>query len=94
LDGHVRIEALKDLGLVEVECLISIDDETYTFNKRVNRLVPVQEHRMIVKAVERGVPENQIAEALGLEVTSVRRRSRMLNSWSIHERKSQKADRR
>jgi hypothetical protein len=49
---------------------------------------------MIVKAVERGVPENQIAEALGLEVTSVRRRSRMLNSWSIHERKSQKADRR
>jgi hypothetical protein len=94
LDGHVRIEALKDLGIVEVECLISIDDETYTFNKRVNRLVPVQEHRMIVKAVERGVPENQIAEALGLEVTSVRRRSRMLNSWSIHERKSQKADRR
>jgi hypothetical protein len=79
LDGHVRIEALKDLGIVEVECLISIDDETYTFNKRVNRLVPVQEHRMIVKAVERGVPENQIAEALGLEVTSVRRRSRMLD---------------
>jgi len=32
---------------------------------------------MIVRAVERGVPE-KIAEALGLEVTSVRRRSRML----------------
>jgi RepB plasmid partitioning protein/ParB-like nuclease domain len=79
LDGHVRIEALKDLGIVEVECLISTDDETYTFNKRINRLVPVQEHRMIVKAVERGVPEHQIAEALGLEVTSVRRRSRMLD---------------
>jgi hypothetical protein len=79
LDGHVRIEALKDLGILDVECLISTDDETYTFNKRVNRLVPVQEHRMIVKAVERGVPESQIAEALGLEVTSVRRRSRMLD---------------
>lgn len=79
LDGHVRIEALKDLGVLDVECLISTDDETYTFNKRVNRLVPVQEHRMIVRAVERGVPENQIAEALGLEVTSVRRRSRMLD---------------
>jgi hypothetical protein len=82
LDGHVRIEALKDLGILDVECLISTDDETYTFNERVNRLVPVQEHRMIVKAVERGVPESQIAEALGLEVTSVRRRSRMLDGVS------------
>lgn len=78
LDGHLRVEALRDLGESEVECLISTDDETYTYNKRVNRLVPVQEHRMIVKAVERGVPEDRIAEALGLEVTSVRRRSRML----------------
>lgn len=34
---------------------------------------------MVVKAIERGVPEAQIAEALGLEVTSVRRRARMLD---------------
>jgi RepB plasmid partitioning protein/ParB-like nuclease domain len=79
VDGHLRIEVLKDLGVTEVECLVSTDDETYTYNKRINRLVPVQEHRMIMRAVERGVPEDQIAEALGLEVTSVRRRSRMLD---------------
>lgn len=79
LDGHLRIEALKDLGIDQVECLISTDDETYTYNKRVNRLMPVQEHRMVVRAIERGVPEAQIAEALGLEVTSVRRRARMLD---------------
>ena len=48
LDGHLRIEALKDIGIDRVECLISTDDETYSYNKRVNRLVPVQEHRMIV----------------------------------------------
>jgi hypothetical protein len=79
LDGHLRIEALKDLGIDQVECLVATDDETYTYNKRINRLVPVQEHRMVVRAIQRGVPEEQIAEALGLEVTSVRRRARMLD---------------
>jgi hypothetical protein len=79
LDGHLRIEALKDLGLTEVECLVSTDDETYTYNKRINRLAAVQEHRMIVRAVERGVPEERIAEALGLDVASIHRRSKMLD---------------
>jgi ParB-like chromosome segregation protein Spo0J len=69
LDGHLRIEALKDLGIAEVECLVSTDDEAYTHNKRINRLAAVQEHRMITRAVERGVSEDRIAEALGLEIT-------------------------
>jgi hypothetical protein len=34
---------------------------------------------MIMRAVERGVSEAQIAEALGWDITSVRRRSHMLN---------------
>jgi len=79
LDGHLRIEALKDLGVTEVECLISTDDEAYTYNKRINRLAAVQEHRMITHAVEKGVPENLIAEALGLDVATIRRRFRLLN---------------
>jgi hypothetical protein len=79
LDGHLRIEALKDLGIAEVECLISTDDEAYTYNKRINRLAAVQEHRMVVRAIERGVPEERIAEALGVDVMTVQRRSRMLN---------------
>ena len=70
LDGQLRIEALKDLGITEVECIISTDDETYTYNKKVNRIVPVQEHRMIMRAVERGVSEAQIAEALGWDSAS------------------------
>ncbi len=36
LDGHVRIEILKDLGESEIECLISTDDEAFTYNKRIS----------------------------------------------------------
>jgi len=79
LDGHLRIEALKDIGVSEVECIVSTDDETYTYNKRVNRLSAVQEHGMILRAIERGVPEAQIAEALGLDPKSIQSRVRMLN---------------
>src|SRR5215510_12567501 len=31
LDGQLRVEALRDLGVAEVECIISTDDETYTY---------------------------------------------------------------
>lgn len=79
LDGQLRVEALRDLGVTEVECIISTDDESYTYNKRINRLAAIQEHRMIRRAIERGAPEEKTAEALGLEVASIHRRSRMLN---------------
>jgi Predicted transcriptional regulators len=79
LDGLMRLEVLKELGVEDVECLVSTDDEAYTYNKRINRLSAVQEHRMIVRAVERGVSEEQIAEALNLEVGSIRRRFRLLD---------------
>jgi hypothetical protein len=59
LDGHLRIEVLRDLGQTEVECLVSTDDEAFTYNKRVNRLSPVQEQRMIAKAIERNVPRER-----------------------------------
>ncbi|MBC2660182.1 ParB N-terminal domain-containing protein [Novosphingobium flavum] len=83
LDGHLRIEALKELGVDRVECLIARDDDTYTYNKRVTRLPPVQEHRMIVRAVERGVAPSAIADALGLEVQSVRKRLKLLDGVCV-----------
>ncbi|MCW4589685.1 ParB N-terminal domain-containing protein [Gluconacetobacter entanii] len=82
LDGHLRIEALKELGFTEVECLLAPDDDTYTYNKRVNRIPPIQEHRMIVRAMERGVPSSDIAAALNIQVESVLRRFRLLNGIS------------
>ena len=79
LDGHLRVEALKELGIVEVACLISTDDEAFTYNKRINRLAPIQEHRMILNAVERGVSEERIAAALDINVKSIRRKRQLLD---------------
>ncbi|ANH04011.1 plasmid partitioning protein RepB C-terminal domain-containing protein [Shinella sp. HZN7] len=82
LDGHLRLEALKELGVTEVECLLATDDDTYTYNKRVNRIPPIQEHRMIVRAMERGVSATDIADALNLQAESVLRRFKLLEGIS------------
>ena len=79
LDGHLRIAVLRDLGQTEVECLVSTDDEAFTYNKQINRLASVQEHAMIVNALNQGVPEERIAKVLSVNVSTIRRRSRMLN---------------
>ena len=79
LDGHLRLEALKELGGTEVTCLISKDDEAFTYNKHVNRLSTVMEHKMILRAIERGVPEQKIAEALNVDVKNIARKRDLLN---------------
>lgn len=79
LDGLLRLEVLKDLGRTEVECLVSTDDEAYTYNKRISRLSVVQEHRMIVRAIERGASIEDVARALNISVTTVRNRFRLLD---------------
>ncbi len=78
LDGHLRIDALKELGVTEVVCIISTDDEAYTYNKRVSRLAIVQEHKMILKAIERGVSEERIAKTLNLDIKTLQQKKRML----------------
>ncbi|MPZ51095.1 MAG: chromosome partitioning protein ParB [Dehalococcoidia bacterium] len=78
LDGHLRIEVLKDMGETAVICLVSTDDEAFTYNKRVNRIAIVQEHKMILKAVARCVPEQRIARALNVNVAEIRRKRRLL----------------
>lgn len=79
LDGRMRVEALRDLHAVCALCLISTDDEGYTYNKRVNRLSVIQAHRMIVRAAERGVSIQQLASALNVSPDSIRERFRLLN---------------
>src|SRR5687768_1132198 len=66
LDGHLRFEALKDLGAETALCLISKDDEGFTYNRQVNRLSTIQEHLMIRRAIERGVASEKIAKALNV----------------------------
>jgi ParB-like chromosome segregation protein Spo0J len=78
LDGHMRFEALKELGEEEVTCLVSTDDEAFTYNKHISRLSTVQEHRMILRAVQRGVAEEKIAEALNVDVANIVRKRTLL----------------
>jgi len=72
LEGHLRYFALKDLGATEVDCIIATDDESFTYNARVNRLNPIQEHKMIVKAVNSGVSPERIAAVLNMSVRDVK----------------------
>ena len=79
LDGHLRLEALKELGLPHVRCLIATDDEAYTYNKRVNRIATIQEHIMILKAIKSGVSEERIAKVLNVDVASIRQKRDLLD---------------
>lgn len=79
LDGHLRIDILKSLGETEAVCLVATDDEAFTYNKRVSRLAIIQEHSMILKAVEQGVPEDRIAKALNVDVGNIRRKRHLLD---------------
>jgi ParB-like chromosome segregation protein Spo0J len=78
LDGHLRHAILVESGAADVRCLIADDDEAFTYNKRINRLATIQEHLMIVRAIERGVSEDRLATALNLDVKAIRRRRTML----------------
>jgi hypothetical protein len=79
LDGHLRFELLRDQGAKDIACLVSTDDEAFTYNKRVNRIAIIQEHKMILKAVENGVSEVRIAKSLNVDVASIRRRRKLLD---------------
>ena len=72
LDGHLRLFALKQLGETVAECIISNEDECFTYNARINRLPPIQCHKMIVKAIRNGVNPERIASALDMPLNVVR----------------------
>lgn len=78
LDGHIRLIALRELNFSEVPCLIAIDDESYTYNSRVNRLSTIQEHYMIRRAIQRGVTSERLAKALSLDSRTIERKAQLL----------------
>jgi ParB-like chromosome segregation protein Spo0J len=78
LDGHIRLAILVEQGETQVRCLISGDDEAFTYNKRINRLATVQEHYMITRALARGVSEEKLAKALNVDVGCVKRQRGLL----------------
>lgn len=78
LDGHLRLEVLRDLGHKNVYCLLSTDDEAFTYNHKVNRLSPIQEHFMILKASEKGVSDDRISKALNVDIGKIRQKRNLL----------------
>jgi len=82
LDGHLRVLALKKLNIDTVKCLLSLDDEGFTYNKHVNRLSNIQEHKMIVKAIERGVSPERLAKALNIDVAAIMQKKNLLTGIS------------
>jgi hypothetical protein len=83
LDGHLRLFALKDLGEREADCIVSNDDECFTYNSRISRLAPIQEHKMIVKAVNNGVRAERIAAVLNIPVKDVKASMNLLDGIHV-----------
>jgi hypothetical protein len=78
LDGHLRLDILKRRGETEVVCLIAVDDEAFTYNKRVSRIAIIQEHKMILNAIRKGVPEERLARALNVNIANIRMKRNLL----------------
>jgi ParB-like chromosome segregation protein Spo0J len=79
LDGHLRLAVLGQLKHARVPCLIASDDESYTYNNRVNRLSAIQEHLMIRRAVERGVSTERLAKVLCVDVSHILKKLNLLD---------------
>jgi hypothetical protein len=78
LDGHLRVLALKELGRSQAPCLLARDDETYTYNHRINRLSTIAEHYMIRRAIDRGVSKERLARAFNVNLSAINRRINLL----------------
>lgn len=79
LDGALRLDILKKRNEKTARCIISTDDEGYTYNKRVNHLSNIGEHYMILKALSNGVSEQDISLSLSVDVDTIRRKRSMLD---------------
>lgn len=65
LDGAQCYRALVAMGVEVVPCILGKQREAFTGNRMVNRVSPIQEHRMIEKSLGE-VDEATIAAALGI----------------------------
>lgn len=79
LDGRLRLEALKQLGHDKARCMVSLDDEGFTFNRQITRIASIQEHRMIRAALAKGASEERIAQVLDIDVKRVREKAHLLD---------------
>ena len=79
LDGHVRLQALHELGAATAPCLLASDDEAYTYNTHINRLSTIQETRMLQEAVAKGVSRERLALTLNIDISSLLKKLKLLD---------------
>ena len=79
LDGNIRYAILRDLGQAGARCLVSTDDEAFTYNHKVNRIGAIQEHFMIMRAIKNGVSEDRIARTLSVDIARIRQKRDLLD---------------
>jgi hypothetical protein len=79
LDGHLRLQAVKELGQTEVACLVATDDEAFTYNNHLSRLSTVQEHLMIRRALDRGISSAKLAKGLCIDVSLLQKKNSLLD---------------
>lgn len=77
LDGVQRYKALVEMGIEIVPCIVGKQREAFTGNRMVNRVSPLQEHRMIEKSLEE-LDEETIAAALGIQGITYRLKKTLL----------------
>jgi hypothetical protein len=80
LDGYLRLLAAKEIDMYEVPCFIYKNRDSYTFNAMRNELSPLQESKMIKKAVSQGVDENDLAIVLNVSLKRIRQTQKLVDS--------------
>jgi len=79
LDGNLRFEVLRESGATEAKCILSTDDEAYTYNRRINAIPPIAQHLMLLQALRNGLTEERIARSLNVDIAVIRAKRDMLN---------------
>jgi len=77
LDGYQRYLALLELGVEIAPCISWNQKEAFSANRMVNRLSPIQESRMIERALNE-LDEKTIADALGLDQIGHRKQKTLI----------------
>ena len=67
------------MGVREAKCLLSTDDEAYTYNRHVNHIPAIARHFMLLEALKTGLTEERIATALDVSIESIRIRRDLLH---------------
>ncbi len=80
LDGYLRLKAAEELGIDQVPCFVYKSRDNYTFNAMRNELSPLQESKMLKKAISHGVDEKDLAAVLNVKVDRIRQTKKLVDS--------------